>query len=116
MLALAADENVDGNLIRGVWRRPESVDLVRVQDVGLGAKDDPLVLEWAAAQNRVLVTNDRRTMIAYAWDRVRAGQPMPGVLVLDDRMPIGDTIDALVLYATCGEPEDCKDKVVFLQP
>jgi predicted nuclease of predicted toxin-antitoxin system len=39
------------------------LDLVRVQEVGLRTADDPDILEWAAAQGRVLVTRDRDTMI-----------------------------------------------------
>jgi hypothetical protein len=44
-------------------------DLVRAQDVGLSGEDradDPAVLARAAQENRVLLTNDERTMIAFA--------------------------------------------------
>jgi hypothetical protein len=36
MLRLAADENFNNDIVRGVRRRNPSVDLVRVQDVALG--------------------------------------------------------------------------------
>jgi hypothetical protein len=35
MISLLADENLDGNIVRGVLRRVRGVDIVRVQDVGL---------------------------------------------------------------------------------
>jgi predicted nuclease of predicted toxin-antitoxin system len=54
MISLLADENLDGNIVRGV----RSVDIVRVQDVGLTGADDPTVLAWAADQGRVLITHD----------------------------------------------------------
>ena len=44
MLPLAADENFDNDLIRGVLRRQPASDIVRVQDVGLSGADDPAVL------------------------------------------------------------------------
>jgi hypothetical protein len=54
MLRLLADENLDGNIVRGLVRRLPDVDIVRVQDVGLSGVDDPAVLEWAAAEGRVM--------------------------------------------------------------
>ena len=33
MLRLLADENLDGNILRGVLRRVQGVDVVRVQEV-----------------------------------------------------------------------------------
>jgi hypothetical protein len=41
MLPLAADENFNNDIVRGVLRRNPRLDIVRVQDVGLsGAKDE----------------------------------------------------------------------------
>ncbi|WP_200388716.1 DUF5615 family PIN-like protein [Thiocapsa imhoffii] len=38
---MLADENLDGNIVRGLLRRVQGVDVVRVQDVGLSGADDP---------------------------------------------------------------------------
>ena len=48
MLRLAADENLNDNIIRGLLRRRPDVDIMRVRDAGLSGADDPTVLEWAA--------------------------------------------------------------------
>lgn len=48
MLRLAADENFNNDILRGVLRRNASTDIVHIQDVGLSGADDPTVLEWAA--------------------------------------------------------------------
>jgi hypothetical protein len=48
MLALAADENFNNDIIRGLLRRKPDLNLVRAQDAGLSGADDPIVLEWAA--------------------------------------------------------------------
>ncbi len=114
MLPLAADESVHGGIIRGLQRRQPDIDLVRVQDVGLAHTPDPQILEWAAAEGRVLITQDERTMVGFAWDRVRAGQPMPGVIVRGAGVSLRQAIDDLHLAATCGVPEDFKDQVKFL--
>ncbi len=53
MLRLLADENLDGNIVRGLRRKLPAVDLVRVQDVGLSGLADAEILAWAAAEHRV---------------------------------------------------------------
>ena len=52
-----ADENFDNNIIRGLLRRQPNIDIIRVQDVGLSGRDDPTVLEWAAQEQRILLTH-----------------------------------------------------------
>ena len=66
MLRLTADENFNNDIIRGLRRRNPTIDLVRVQDAGLSGAADAAVLEWAAAENRVLLTHDVSTMTRYS--------------------------------------------------
>jgi hypothetical protein len=68
MLPMAADENFNNEILRGLRRRDPSLDIVRVQDAGLSGADDPTVLEWAASQQRVLLTHDVSTMTAHAYE------------------------------------------------
>lgn len=70
MLRLAADENFNNDIIRGLLRRIPSTDIVRIQDVGLSGADDPAVLAWAAQENRVTLTHDVSTMTKYAYERL----------------------------------------------
>src|SRR5919201_1724190 len=89
MLLLVADENFNGNIVRGLFRRQPALDLVRLQDVGLSGADDPAVLAWAAQEERVLLTHDVSTITRYAYERVQEGQPMPGVFEVSRDLPIG---------------------------
>jgi predicted nuclease of predicted toxin-antitoxin system len=114
MLPLAADGSVHGHITRGLRRSEPDIDLVRVEEAGLRGSMDPIVLEWAAAEGRVLVTQDERTMVGFAWDRVRAGLPMPGVVVRGKSVTIRRALDELLVIACCGQPEDFKDQVRFL--
>jgi predicted nuclease of predicted toxin-antitoxin system len=108
---LLTDENFDGDIVRGLLRRIPDLDVVRVQDVGLAETPDPNILAWAAAEQRILLTHDRDTVPGFAYDRVRSGEPMPGVFLVSDRMPKGQAIDELLLAVECLSPEDCKDQV-----
>jgi predicted nuclease of predicted toxin-antitoxin system len=80
MVPLAFDENFNNDVVRGMLRRSPSLDTLRVQDAGLQSGDDPTVLAWAATEGRVLVSHDVSTLTAHAYARVRAGQPMPGLV------------------------------------
>jgi hypothetical protein len=54
MLRLISDHNFSGRILRGVGRRIPNLDLVRAFDAGLATAPDPVLLEWAAAEGRIL--------------------------------------------------------------
>ena len=114
MLRLAADENFNNDIVRGLWRRKSELDIVRIQDVGLSGADDPTVLEWAAREGRVLLTHDVTTMTGYAYERVRAGQPMPGVFEVSRAVPIGLAIEDILLLAECSLEGEWEGQVRYL--
>jgi hypothetical protein len=87
---------------------------VRVQDVGLLRADDPAVLAWAAAGGRILLTHDRATMPDFAYKRLMTGEAMPGVFVLNDRLPVREAIDELQLLCECSDMPDWDGRVVHL--
>lgn len=114
MLSLLADENLDGNIVRALLRRINGLDLVRVQDLGLSGWDDPAILQWAAEQGRILVTHDVQTVTRFAYERVEAGLPMPGVIEVISSAPIGQLVDDLVLVIECYEDGDLDGQVLYL--
>lgn len=115
MLKLAADAAFNGTAFTALLRREPTLDIVRVQDVGLRTAADPDILAWAASEGRILLTHDRRTMRVFAYDRVRAGLPMPGVFVLRDQPNhIGDMVDEILVVAHCSEQHEWVDKVEHL--
>jgi predicted nuclease of predicted toxin-antitoxin system len=113
MIRLLIDQNFNEHIIVGLVRRGTTLDLVHVRDVGLSAAPDAAILEWAANQGRVLLTHDRRTIPRFAYARVVAGQPMPGVFLVSDDMAIGQAIDEILLAVHCLDPEECKDLVKY---
>jgi uncharacterized protein YaiI (UPF0178 family) len=64
--------NFNGDIVRGLLRRNPKLDIVRIQDMDSGA-DDPLVLQWAAEQGRIIVTHDISTLAKHAFDRIAPG-------------------------------------------
>ena len=96
MLRLASDADVHGDILRGLRRRLPNIDLVRVQDALPEGTPDPDVLAWAAAEGRILLTNDRNTMVGFAYRRVAAGGPMPGLIATTNEQAIGEAIDDIL--------------------
>ncbi len=88
--------------------------MVRVQDVGLGHTPDPIILERAAQQGRVVVSADKKTLAPDAWNRVARGLPMPGVVILRIFQTIGQAIDELELIVLVSNPDDFRDQVIYL--
>lgn len=79
MLRLLADENFNGEIVRGLILRQADMDIVRVQDVDLSGVEDAGVLTWAAQNDRIVVTHDRRTMPNRAYELLAAGAEMAGL-------------------------------------
>jgi hypothetical protein len=114
MIALAVDENFDHHILRALLRRVPGLDALTVPTARLAGADDPTVLAWAAGEERVLLTHDVNTMTRYACERLARGEPMPGVIEVRTRAPIGEVVDHLVLILLCGTPEDFRDRVFYI--
>jgi len=80
LIRFAADENFNHTITRGLLRRRPDLDVVRIQDVGLSGAEDEAVLDWTAREGRVLLTQDAKTITKFAFNRVRSGLSMPGVI------------------------------------
>jgi len=114
MLRLAADENFNNNIIRGVLRRQPDADIVRVQDVGLSGADDPSILAWAAQENRILLTHDVNTITKYAYERLEQGASMPGVFEIPRTAAIGPIIEDIVLLLTGSVQGEWDGQIIYL--
>jgi hypothetical protein len=115
MIALLADENFSGLMYRGLLRRVPDLDILRAQDLDeLYGAEDPILLEWAAVHDRVIVIHDVSTMAPHAWARVVAGAKMAGVFEVPDDMPIGQAIEDLVLIVEASLPGEWEGQVRFL--
>jgi predicted nuclease of predicted toxin-antitoxin system len=114
MLRLASDADSNGDVLRGLFRRQPDLDLIRVQDIGLRTADDETILEWAATEDRILLTHDRATMPHFAYRRVTARRSMPGLFVIRNKPPLGEMIEEILLVALCSTQEEWLGRVEFL--
>lgn len=113
MLRVATDENFDGKVLRALLTRLPGLDVVRVQDSEVAGATDLDVLAWAAREERVLLTRDKRTMVAPVKECIAAGDAVSGVIVIL-AAPIGQLVDDLQLAISVLEPSDLRDQMMYL--
>lgn len=114
MLRLAADENFNNDILRGLLRRLPELDVVRVQDIGYSGASDPAILEWAAEEGRILLTHDVNTITKYAYDRIAAGLYMPGVFEVQLEAPFGQIIDDLLLLIKASLEDEWCNRILYI--
>jgi len=114
MIRLLTDENFNYDILRGLVRRVPHLDFVSVHDVGLTSQPDPVLLKWAASKQRSIVTQDKKTMVPYAEQLVRQGEPMAGLIFVPQSLGFGRAIDDLELIVQCNTESDMRDTIQYL--
>jgi predicted nuclease of predicted toxin-antitoxin system len=114
MLTFLADENFDGRVLKALAEHAPELDIIRVQDVGLRTKDDPDIQEYAARENRILLTHDVRTMAHFSYERAAQGLPMPGVVEIKRRVRIQLIVEELRLLAGASLPGEMEGRVEYI--
>jgi len=114
MIRFLTDEDFTYAIYKGVRRRLPDLDILRVQDAGLRTFRDPVILSFAASENRIVLSHDLRTMKTHALDRMAAGQPMPGLLLLSQSGIVAQSIEAIVMVAECSHAEEWDNIIEYL--
>ena len=109
-----ADENFNGKLLTALHTALPQLDVVRVQDTNMAASPDPELLEWAATNNRIILTHDVRTLAGFAYNRVREGLSMPGIIEIKISGSIGSIADDLILLIETSTPQEFENQVRFI--
>lgn len=113
-MRFVVDENYNHILLRGLLQILPTLDIVRVQELGLGGISDPNLLEWAAQERRILLTHDIRTMRKHAEDRMANGLPMPGVIIVTENRPNAELNSQLSILLGAGKEDDFINQIQFV--
>lgn len=96
MIRFLADENFDNRILRALQRQHPDIDIIRVQDVGLAHTPDEEIIQWAAQNQRVLLTFDASTVPHTFWN-LREHASVYAIIVVPRRLPLSSIIEDLVL-------------------
>lgn len=110
------DEHVGLSLKRALIRRDADITVWHIGDAGVPPRGtlDPDILMWCERNGFALVTNNRSTMPVHLRDHLTGGRHVPGVLVLNDDMTIGETVDELYLLWKAAAVEEYADQINYL--
>ena len=108
MIRFQADADLDYDIVLAVRRRESAVDFASAAESSVVGLGDPDVLAFAAQQDRILITHDRRTMPGHFRDLLNAGKSSPGVFIVSQFAPIGPVVEAsVVVWAASNAEEWC---------
>jgi hypothetical protein len=114
------DEHLRGDLWEAVrflnGHSHDPLDVVRVgdpDDLPLGS-NDPDILVWAELDGRVLVSRDKRTMIADLAAHLQTGRSSPGLFIIRRGANLADVLAFLLCAASAGEEEQWRDQVAYI--
>lgn len=114
MLRLLIDQDLDHVILRGLLLRVPNLDVITAHQVGLSNASDPEVLAWAAEQERILVTHDRRIMPYHATSRIARAEKVAGVIVVSRQLPISQVINELEIIVSCSDTFEWKNVIKHL--
>jgi hypothetical protein len=109
-----ADEDLDSDIIKGLRSREPAIDILDAKQAGLRGTKDPVLLEIAAQQERILISHDRRTMTRHFRERMAAGKANPGLFIVPQRRAIGEVVESLLLVWTVTRADEWRDMIVYL--
>lgn len=113
-LRFQADADLQYTIVEAVRRREPSIDFASAVDSGLEGVSDPEILERAEQEGRILVSHDRRTMLAHFRARLEAEKSSPGLFVVSQGVPLQSVVSAIILVWAASEPSDWRDQVHHL--
>jgi len=95
------DEHIDPKYRAQLLRTAPDLVVWIIGDPGAPARGtlDPDILVWCEEHQFVLVTNNRKSMPRHLADHLALGRHIPGILVINPALPIGELFDELVLIA-----------------
>ena len=108
------DHDLKDPIVDGLLRVLPEAEFWRARELGLARHADVDLLEAAASAGLIIVSHDVNTMRASAYARVRAGQLMPGLLLVHQVSPVGPVVRSLALIWSASEAEEWYGEVAFL--
>ena len=101
---------------RGLLLRQPDFDIVRVQDVGLAVRMIRTSFPGRCKQSYCsdASSDHRATMPDYAYERLASGEMLAGVFIVNDRLPVGQAIQEILLIDSCSEQAEWSGRAVHL--
>lgn len=97
-----ADADLNEDILLGLTRIEPQIDFQTASEAGLRGLPDPEVLSFAAQDNRILVSHDRRTLPMHFAALIQ-NNTSPGVFIIGQNVSVRAAINELLLIWNCSE-------------
>ena len=114
MLRLLIDQDLDHVILRALLLRVQNLDVITAHQAGLSDASDPDLLAWAAEQERVVITHDRRTMPYHATSRIARAEKIAGIIIVSRQLPVSQVINDLEIIVSCSDMVEWENIVKHL--
>lgn len=111
MVKILADQNFNGNILRGLKNRLSDLDCLATYEIGMQKYKDYEILTFAAEENRIILTHDAKTFPTYAYEKIANGEKMTGVIIVSDKCPIGQAIVEIEIALICNSESEWENNV-----
>lgn len=105
-----ADADLNQVIVKATLRLEPSIDFQAATTAELSGVNDPDVLKLAAAQGRVLVSHDRKTMLHH-FGRFILSEESPGILIVSQRLPVARVAEDLLLIWAASSPNEWVNRI-----
>jgi hypothetical protein len=113
-----ADADLNYAIVSGARLLEPGIDFKSSFESGLKGIRDPEVLRLAANQGRILVSHDKKTLprhfARFLAEQVHSQVHSPGVLLVAQKAPVREVIDALVLIWCASDSAEWADQIHHL--
>ena len=108
-----ADADLRFGIVRGLRKREPAVEFLPAQGRIPDSMQDPDVLRLAASLDHVLVSHDFETMPGHIY-RFLETRESTGLILIPQFWPIGRSIEELHIVWACAEPEDLRNRIIYV--
>jgi hypothetical protein len=112
MIRFLADASLRDAIVSGCLRREPAIDFLSANDANLEGIPDPEVLALAAAEGRIPVTSDLKTMPRHFGEFLEEGGSSAGVFLVKQDTPVAEVIEALLLVWAASEADEWKNRIL----
>lgn len=109
-----ADADLNQAIVIGVLAREPALDFLSATGADLEGRSDTDVLEFAASQDRIVVSHDTSTMPVHFSARLRSGRMSPGVFLARQSASVGQVVEAILLVWSASALEEWAGQIHYL--
>jgi hypothetical protein len=113
MVRFQADADLNQIIVAALLRRDPAVDFRAAAVSSLTGLNDAQVLALAAADKRILVTHDAKTMPGHFAEFILSNESS-GVIVVPQHLPVSAVVEELLLVASATSLEEWMNRICYL--